>query len=289
MARKLKTESRRPAMVITAGRRKTIDGLADKLAEIAPATTMGKGFCVKHVAQDMSLAECWVDKGNKRKRIAELLANVIRRYPRKPKKLVLAIIEGGVQWRAKRKGRAVLPEELAAIADDMGALGFDIRRELKDIDLPDPSRVVPPSLDLAAVLDRLDLHESLKDDCAEMFRNGHLNEAVRKALERFEKKIQKVTCDHKAIGKDLMGRAFTRNSPLIPINDGKTGNDGSEQEGFMHLTMGAMAGMRNLYSHGDVQTMTPMDAFERLCFVSLLFKRVDAALASHSKKAGGAS
>jgi hypothetical protein len=39
-----------------------------------------------------------------------------------------------------------------------------------------------------------------------------------------------------------------------------------------------MAGMRNLYSHGDVDTITPMDAFERLAFVSLLFKRVDQAI-----------
>jgi hypothetical protein len=46
----------------------------------------------------------------------------------------------------------------------------------------------------------------------------------------------------------------------------------------MHLTMGAMAGMRNIYSHGDVETVTPLDAFERLCFISLLFKRVEKAL-----------
>jgi uncharacterized protein (TIGR02391 family) len=112
-----------------------------------------------------------------------------------------------------------------------------------------------------------------------MFKVGHLNEAVRKALERFEKRIQDLTGEH-TIGKDLMGRAFNRQNPLIAINDGDSGNDPSEQEGFMHLTMGAMAGMRNLYSHGDVDTMQPMDCFERLCFVSLLFKRVDEAIAN---------
>ena len=45
----------------------------------------------------------------------------------------------------------------------------------------------------------------------------------------------------------------------------------------MHLTMGAMAGLRNLYSHGDVKHMSVTDAIERLGFVSLLFKRVDRA------------
>jgi hypothetical protein len=46
----------------------------------------------------------------------------------------------------------------------------------------------------------------------------------------------------------------------------------------MHLTMGAMAGLRNLYSHGDVAQMSVTDAIERMGFVSLLFKRVDKAI-----------
>lgn len=79
-------------------------------------------------------------------------------------------------------------------------------------------------------------------------------------------------------------KAFNAEHPLIAINGLRTGTEKSEQEGFMHLMMGAMAGMRNLYSHGDVKTMTPMDAFERLCFVSLLFKRVDLALATSTNK-----
>ncbi|HBE67052.1 MAG TPA: TIGR02391 family protein [Planctomycetaceae bacterium] len=101
---------------------------------------------------------------------------------------------------------------------------------------------------------------------------------MRKGLERFEKRIQDITGEH-SIGKELMGKAFNRQNPLIAINDGTSGNDPSEQEGFMHLTMGAMAGMRNLYSHGDVDTMQAIDALERLAFISLLFKRVDAAQA----------
>jgi hypothetical protein len=49
--------------------------------------------------------------------------------------------------------------------------------------------------------------------------------------------------------------------------------------------MGSMSGLRNLYSHGDVAQMGAMDAIERLAFVSLLFKRVAAALADRK---GGA-
>lgn len=268
-------------MRITSGRRRIIADLADLLAKIAPATARGKTFCVQRVAEDKGLGGCWSDKGNKRKSIAAFLEKVFRNYPQRPKKIVLEIVAGGVHWSARR-GQAVGREELDAIAEKMKLLGFNVIREFAKIELPDPSRVAPPPLDLTAIIDRLGLHEALRDDCLKMFKAGHLNEAVRKALERFEKKIQDRTGDHKGIGKDLMGRMFRRECPLIPINEGKTGNDLSEQEGFMYLTMGAMAGMRNLYSHGDVATMSAMDALERLAFVSLLFKRVDQALAKLS-------
>jgi uncharacterized protein (TIGR02391 family) len=265
------------AMRITEGRQSIIDELAELLCAIAPATTLGSGFCVQKVAERAGLKKCWKPGSNKKKTVARFLANVFRKFPRKPKKVVLAIVKGGVEWSAK-KGRAVSRDEVLAIAAKMDQLGFKLTTELRKLPLPDPSRVAPPPLDLAANLERLGLHFALRDDCFRMFKDGHLNEAVRKALERFEKKIQDAIGDHASIGKDLMAKAFKRDTPAIPINDGLTGNDKSEQEGFMHLTMGAMAGMRNLYSHGDVATMPAIDALERLAFVSLLYKRVDEAL-----------
>lgn len=277
MPKKRRKTIREPALRITAARNKLICELACLLAEIAPATARGKGFCVLRIAEEKGLKKCWRDASNKKKMIAGFLERVFRQYPQKPKKVVLAIVEGGINWSAKR-GRAVTQDELSEIAAKMEELGFKVRKEFKKLKLPDPSRVTPPPLDLASIIDRLNLQEALKDDCVEMFRNGHLNEAVRKALERFEKKVQDAVGDHSTIGKNLMAKSFNVEHPVIAINDMKTGTEKSEQEGFMHLTIGSMSGLRNLYSHGDVKTMTPMDAFERLCFVSLLFKRVDKAL-----------
>lgn len=241
-----------PAMRITAERRRLIGILAELLAEIAPATSRVKSsFCVRNIADAKGHKKLWRELANKRKTIAGYLESVFRKYPRMPKKLVVEIVKGGVKWSAGR-GKAVTPEHIASISTILSQLGVDAKKELLKVKLPDPSRVVLPPLDLQSQIDRLELHEDLRDDCLRMFKGGHLNEAVRKALERFEKLIQDTTGDH-AIGKDLMGKAFNRNSPLIPINDGTSGNDGSEQEGFMHLTMGAMAGMRNLYSHAMSQ------------------------------------
>lgn len=242
---------KQPAMRITRQRREMIGQLADALAVLAPATSHFKGFCVRNVAEEHGLKKCWTSGGNKRTMIARFLEEVFRQYPRKPKTVVMAIIRGGLEWRA-RKGEATTREELEAAAAPMEALGFNISKDIKKIELPEPSRVCTPAQDKIALIERLDLHEALTDDCLEMFRDGHFNEAVRKALERFEKRIQTAINDHSTIGKTLMGKAFNRDNPLIPINADKTGNDLSEQEGFMHLTMGAMSGLRNLYSHGDV-------------------------------------
>ncbi len=276
--RKNKLNKRKSAMRITKAKREQIEQLAAVLAEIAPSTSPGTGFCVLKVAEQMRLSDCWKKQQNKKADIAFLLENVMRRYPRKPKSLVLAIVEGGVQWMS-RKGKQVPKDQLKEIAKLMESLGFNIYKELRRIEIPEPSRVCEPSRDLVSLFDRLELHEALRDDIAEMFRDGHFNEAVRKALERFEKAIQDALGDHKTFGRDLMAKAFGGNPPPITINDLKTTNDRSEQEGFKFLTMGAMAGLRNLYSHGDVEQMSAMDAIERLAFVSLLFKRIDKALA----------
>jgi len=268
--------TRAVAMRISKNRRTFIAQLAELLSTIAPATTLGSGFSVQKVAFDHGDKLLWKGKGNKRKMISHYLEGLFRKYPNKPKKVVLEIVKGGLLWKAK-KGESVERAHLDLIAEKLGALGVDATRELREFDLPVPSRVATPPHDLVSIIKRIPLHDALQDDCLAMFEKGHLNEAVRKALERFEKQIQETIGEHD-IGKGLMAKAFNKDSPRIPINDGTQANDASEREGFMLLTMGAMMGMRNLYSHGDVATIKPMDAFERLCFVSLLFKRIDAAI-----------
>ncbi|HBE67051.1 MAG TPA: hypothetical protein DDW52_02780 [Planctomycetaceae bacterium] len=176
MAKKKRRTKKKPkkqaVMVITAGRKKLIAELASLLADIAPATTMGKGFCVRKVAEEKGLAKCWKGKGNKRKMIGELLEGTCRGYPQKPKRLVLAIIKGGIEWSAK-KGKTVSREHLDEIVRVMDELGFSLKKELAAIELPVPSRVAPPPLDLAALIDRIPLHEALRDDCVQMFKDGH--------------------------------------------------------------------------------------------------------------------
>jgi len=84
--RKKRTPTRRePVMRITKARHEQVEKLAAALAEIAPSTSPGKGFCVQRVAENMQLKGCWKKQRNKKADITYLLENVIRKYPRKPK------------------------------------------------------------------------------------------------------------------------------------------------------------------------------------------------------------
>jgi len=280
--------ARQAAMVITKTRREWIKELAEMLCEIAPGTSRGeKSFSIKSVAVEFGDKKIWKDLSNKKKSTAAYLELLFRRFPRKPKKIVLEIVRGGVVWTAK-KGKRVTPEQVEAIGEQLQKLGVEARKELRAINIPEPSQIKRPADDLLSVLKGIDLHPAIADDCIDLFEKGHLNDAVRKSLERFEKKVQDHSGNHD-IGKSLMSRVFNDGNAVLRINDGTGGNDKSEQEGFMHLTMGAMMGVRNLCSHGDVDTITPMDAFERICFVSMLFKRVDEAIAAQTTGENDAS
>lgn len=73
-----RSQVKQSAMRITKARREHIDKLAAALAEVAPSTSPGSGFCVQKVAEQMRLADCWKKQRNKTEDMAHLLKNVFR-------------------------------------------------------------------------------------------------------------------------------------------------------------------------------------------------------------------
>lgn len=274
-AKKVSVRRKQAAMKITARRRQVIRQLAQDMGELVPATAYGKGFCFESLAKDLNLSKYWTRKRNKVESIAHFLEQIFRYKPRMPFKIAREVVSRGVE-RGKKNSRLVTRELLNSIGNNLKELDCDMLAELKKVELDHPTvqYVIPPK-ETVQLLKRMSLHVSIQKDCVTMFENGHMNEAVRKALERFEKYIQDRINDHKSTGQGLMSKAFNEQQPLIALNDMKTANDQSEQLGFKLLAMGAMSGMRNLYSHGDIPEIHPIDALERLAFVSLLFKRID--------------
>ena len=69
---------------------------------------------------------------------------------------------------------------------------------------------------------------------------------------------------------------FSKNKPILAINKMKDKTDWDEQEGMMHLLMGAVLAIRNPRAHG-LFADDPESALEYIGFISMLAKRVDRA------------
>ncbi len=164
-------------------------------------------------------------------------------------------------------------ESLISVLND---LGVNMGRELRKIDLDEtvPEIRIPPR-ELLRRLDNHPLASEVGTEPLEMFRNGHFNEAVRKAAERFEATVQQKT-GLQENGVKLVSRAFSPSNPLLALNNLATENEKGSQEGYMFLTMGLMRGIRNIFSHGDEDQRSPEECYEMLLFVNWLFRHLPA-------------
>jgi uncharacterized protein (TIGR02391 family) len=126
------------------------------------------------------------------------------------------------------------------------------------------------------MLGELGLHPLLQPDCTKLFKDGHINESVRKALEKYETYVQQKS-GLTRIGTDLMGHALSETMPMVKVADVQTDRGKGLQMGFKFVSMGAMSLWRNLCSHGDEQQMPHQDAIAVLGTVSHLLHSIDRA------------
>ncbi len=172
-------------------------------------------------------------------------------------------------------GNPVLEAEILAMDGTLRALDVNLSREFKALNLPkERPRIVPPPAAFQRMVDELGLHPNLLPECPKLFKDGHINESVRKALEKYEIYIQRKSGQTK-IGSNLMAAAFSESAPLIQIADVTTPRGKGLQDGFKFLSMGAMEFWRNFCSHGDEDQLAHHDAIAVLAVVSHLFFRVD--------------
>ncbi|MBI4502822.1 MAG: TIGR02391 family protein [Gemmatimonadetes bacterium] len=167
-------------------------------------------------------------------------------------------------------------------------LDEDWRRKVAEVS-PPPRALSsrPPRLGLRQSsstlgLDLLELHEDIRQHVEKLFADEHYADAVRRALTVFEVRVREMVASRLRSGEgapygvDLMGKAFSAKEPLIRLNDGATPTQRDEQRGFQFLAQGAMAWLRNCLTH-ELTNLQPSEALERLGFVSMLMKRLEAA------------
>lgn len=127
----------------------------------------------------------------------------------------------------------------------------------------------------SSLLDDLQLHPLVKEVSGALYRNGHYAQAILEAFKAVNNLVKEKARRPDLDGRDLMAKVFRKEAPTLKLTPLATPSDRDEQEGFMFLFMGAMAGIRNPKAHDNVSQPDQHRALEYLALASLLCRRVD--------------
>ncbi|MCX6739510.1 MAG: TIGR02391 family protein [Candidatus Parcubacteria bacterium] len=259
----------------TAKELQDISTLSEMLGNIIPATTFGSGFCFQKIATENGLKTFW-KKGNKQEQICFFIKNVLKYHPKVFYKILRENLPKGIKRRHKQ-GSPVLKAEIEGIDTVLKSLSVNFSKEIAELNLPvERPRIVPPPIEYQKILEKASLHPLLIPDCIQLYKDGHINESVRKSLEKLEKYVQDVTGQQDLIGKDLMAKTFNEaNQPKIKITPLISKSDIAQQEGFRYLNMGLMMYWRNKFSHGDQEQISYIEACSVILFVSEIIRIIE--------------
>jgi len=249
--------------------------LAEMLGELLPYSGYKSRFNIVSIAKKRGLSK-YLSKGSssKKEALVEFIRKLHKDKPRTIKIIDREIMPQAIESRHSQ-GNPILFDEAGLFVKQLCKLGIDLRKEILALNFP-KSRptIVPPPFEIQDILKKFSLHPLLMPDCQKLFLDGHINEAVRKALEKFETYVQKKSGSNLA-GIDLMGKVFNLVNPLIKLNSLSNKTEQCEQEGFMHIAMGIMQWWRNSLSHGDIKQIDHQEALGRLFLASNLLRRLD--------------
>lgn len=275
-----KKTTRKATRRFTAAEVQSIRDLAEQLGKLISLSGYRSSFSLETIAKEFRLQKYLGSKkgANKKEVFADFIKKVHGSHPRTLKKIVRHILPIAIEKR-HLKGDPVLKAEADALSETLMKIGVDLKKEIDELDLPtERPKVVPPPIAVQKVLETMPLHPQLLPDCKDMFVNGHVNESVRKALEKFEKTVQDLTNMHDKMGSDLMAQAFGDTNPKIKFSKLETLQEKNEQKGIRFYTMGMMQWWRNNLSHGDEEQLDHHDAVGRLISISNLFHKLDSRL-----------
>jgi uncharacterized protein (TIGR02391 family) len=127
-----------------------------------------------------------------------------------------------------------------------------------------------------AAFEGLDLHQRIAAVCVDLYRDGHYRNAVLDAAVALVNFVKEKSRRHDLDGSGLVTTVFSKNNPILAFNGLKDKTDEDEQEGMMHLFVGAVLALRNPRAHVLLDD-SPEMALEYIALISLLAKRVDQA------------
>jgi uncharacterized protein (TIGR02391 family) len=127
-----------------------------------------------------------------------------------------------------------------------------------------------------AAFESLDIHPRIAEAARELYRDTHYRQSVLDASIALINFVKERSRRHDLAGASLMSTVFSPNAPLLAFNTLADQTDKDEQQGLMHLFMGAVLALRNPRAH-FVFDDSPELALDAVAFLSMLAKRLDTA------------
>ena len=131
------------------------------------------------------------------------------------------------------------------------------------------------SLDKGSNLLIKNLHPEIRDVSEKLFNNEHYAQAIEEAFKKIVNLVKQKSERSDLDGSSLMTNVFNKNNPLLKFNKLLDQTERDEQEGWMHLYLGAVLGIRNLKAHKNIIQKDKNKTSEYLAFASLLCRRLD--------------
>ena len=120
------------------------------------------------------------------------------------------------------------------------------------------------------------LHPIIIEHAYQLYRNGHLREAVLNSVTAIFDFIRARTGSEED-GDRLIGQVMAPNEPRLILSELGTDSGQNDQKGFMQIFKGAYQGIRNPKAHSLTHDLTPEKAAQYLVFASLLARRIEEA------------
>jgi uncharacterized protein (TIGR02391 family) len=133
-----------------------------------------------------------------------------------------------------------------------------------------------PDAQTRVAFQNLSLHPAIAQSCSNTYQSAHYREAVLNASIALVNLVKQKSGQYSLDGAGLMSNIFSANKPVLAFNELKDQTDKDEQEGLMHLFIGAVLALRNPRAHALFDD-SPELALDYIAFLSMLAKRLETA------------
>jgi uncharacterized protein (TIGR02391 family) len=127
-----------------------------------------------------------------------------------------------------------------------------------------------------SAFESMELHPRVAGASSDLYRDRHYRQSVLDASIALVNYVKEKSRRHDLDGAALMSTVFSPNSPVLAFNALADQTDKDEQQGMMHLFMGAVLALRNPRAH-SVFDDSPELALDYIAFLSMLAKRLEGA------------